>query len=522
MSSENSRPEGAPVSTEPAPKKKKSFALPIVVVLLVVAGIYGYRTYSFNSAHASTDDAQVTSDLVQIAPKVAGTVTNVLVKENEMVKKGQLIAVIDPAPFQTAVDQARANLELAKAQAKEADVNVNLTNQVGAAQVTQAQGQLEQSQGAIGGAIADVSRSISGVATARAQASSARSNIYSAQAALKVAIANLKKANDGVAQAAALVENARSASHAAEANIQAQRATVERTGRDAERAQSLLKEGVISSQAADQATTAYTVAQSQLQSLQEQAASARALISQRQAELSTARSQVDASQAAIAQARAGIQASTDQADAAEQAVRSAQAASQAAQTSVKQAQARSHAAQGGLQEAQTASTQVLAKKAGTEQANARVDQAAAVLKDAELKLAWTKVYAPIDGRVSKKTAIIGAQVQVGTPLLTLVIDETPWVIANFKETQLADVRVGQPAEIEPDAMGGVVLKGHVDSLSAGTGATFALLPPDNATGNFTKVVQRVPVKIVLEPGQERLKDLRAGLSVVATITTKGN
>ena len=104
--------------------------------------------------------------------------------------------------------------------------------------------------------------------------------------------------------------------------------------------------------------------------------------------------------------------------------------------------------------------------------------------------------------------------------MAVVPDENVWVTANYKETQLGDVKPGQPVEVEVDAFPGKSFKGHVGSISAGTGSTFALLPPDNATGNFTKVVQRVPVKILLEPGQVNMDRLRTGMSVTATIETK--
>jgi len=131
----------------------------------------------------------------------------------------------------------------------------------------------------------------------------------------------------------------------------------------------------------------------------------------------------------------------------------------------------------------------------------------------------TKIYAPADGRVSRSTVEVGNLVQPGGALMSIVPDEDVWVVANFKETQLADVRPGQAVDVEVDAFPGKVFKAKVGSISAGTGSTFALLPADNATGNFTKVVQRIPVKILLEHGQPQMDQLRTGMSVVATITT---
>ncbi|AIE86058.1 HlyD family secretion protein [Fimbriimonas ginsengisoli] len=514
-------PEGAPPES-PAPKKRRPIMFVVLGVLVLAGLFFGFRSWSYNSTHATTDDAQVTSTIVQVAPQVAGTVMRVHVTDNQVVKRGDLIAEIDSASYRDEVAQAKANVQLAEAQAKQADANVQLTGQIGNAQIQQAQGQVEQTQGAISGSVADVSKAEAGVATARAQASGARSAVKGAVAGLRTAEANLNRANDGVRQARALLENARAAAKGANANTESARAAAGKAERDAERAQALFKEGVISAQAADQAATQLTVARSQLEAAQEQARSATALISQREAEVATARSQVDAAAAGVSQARAQIQANQDQAAAADHAVNQARAQVTSALTNVKQAQARRHQASGTLAQANVAPVQLQISRVGSEQAMAKIAQARATLADAELHLKRTKIYAPVDGRISRKTVTEGMQVAVGTPLLAIVPNGSAWVVANYKETQLADVRVGQPAEIEVDALPGRTFKGHVDSISAGTGATFALLPPDNATGNFTKVVQRVGVKIVFEPGQERLSDLRAGMSVVASIVTKGS
>jgi membrane fusion protein, multidrug efflux system len=125
----------------------------------------------------------------------------------------------------------------------------------------------------------------------------------------------------------------------------------------------------------------------------------------------------------------------------------------------------------------------------------------------------------VGGIVSKKTVEVGQVVQVGQPLLAIVPVEDIWVTANFKENELRDIRVGQPATIKVDAYGRSY-RGRVDSIAAATGAKFSLLPPENATGNYVKVVQRVPVKIVFESGQDPDHLLRPGMSVVPTIITR--
>ncbi|HEY2799565.1 MAG TPA: HlyD family secretion protein [Chthoniobacterales bacterium] len=154
-------------------------------------------------------------------------------------------------------------------------------------------------------------------------------------------------------------------------------------------------------------------------------------------------------------------------------------------------------------------------------AQAEVAEAAAELKQAELQKSYTKVTAPEAGRVTNKVIEPGTYVQVGQPLFAIVPTQI-WVTANFKETQLTDMRPGQPAEIDVDAYPSRALKGHVDSIQAGSGARFSLLPPENATGNFVKVVQRVPVKIVLneQPGVQKV--LGPGMSAVPDVKVKGS
>ena len=141
----------------------------------------------------------------------------------------------------------------------------------------------------------------------------------------------------------------------------------------------------------------------------------------------------------------------------------------------------------------------------------------AALEQAEMNLGYTVVRAPVGGIVSQKSVEVGQTVAPGQPLMAVVPQEDVWVIANFKESQLAHVRPGQKATVTVDAYGGKKYAAHVDSIAAATGARFSLLPPENATGNYVKVVQRVPVKIVFEKGQDPDHLLRPGMSVFPTV-----
>ncbi|HXR35278.1 MAG TPA: HlyD family secretion protein [Candidatus Binataceae bacterium] len=146
-----------------------------------------------------------------------------------------------------------------------------------------------------------------------------------------------------------------------------------------------------------------------------------------------------------------------------------------------------------------------------------VQQAQAALEGAKLDLSYTLLRAPLTGIITRKSVHVGNRIQPGEPLMALVPTDRLYITANFKETQLTQVRVGQPADLEADIYPGFIYKAHIDSISVGTGAAFALLPPENATGNWVKVVQRVPVKIVLNQPAPADKPLRMGLSVEVTV-----
>jgi membrane fusion protein (multidrug efflux system) len=193
-----------------------------------------------------------------------------------------------------------------------------------------------------------------------------------------------------------------------------------------------------------------------------------------------------------------------------QALDAAQASNDAARAQLLAAQRNAGAAGAGVTNAE----------AGVRLAQARLAAAQAARDNAALQLSYTRVTSPVGGIVSRKQVEVGQLVQAGQPLLTVVSDTGVWVTANFKETQLSDLKVGQAVEVEVDAYGGCTAKGKVESVSAATGAKFALLPPDNATGNFTKVVQRVPVRIAITSGCGKEQPLRPGMSVAAHVDVK--
>jgi len=268
-------------------------------------------------------------------------------------------------------------------------------------------------------------------------------------------------------------------------------------------------------------------ARASLQQAQSQVVQARAKVLQTQAQRSASQAQVLQAQAQVSQAKAQLEkaqsdydriaglftkdlkaVSKADVDAATEAFDSARSALEGAQANVASATAQVQAADANVQ----------AAEGDAQVAEANVSVADSQVKDAELQLSYCNVLAPVAGKVSKKTVEAGQRLEPGQALMA-VVPEDIWVLANLKETQLDRVQVGQRVDIHIDALPGKTFYGSVDSIQEGSGATFSLLPPDNATGNFTKIVQRVPVKIVFDPDSTRdfLDKIVPGLSVEPTI-----
>lgn len=320
-----------------------------------------------------------------------------------------------------------------------------------------------------------VDRARAELADAQAMASAASTGVPIAQvstsSSLQTASGALQEANAGVSAAEHQVESARAQLVAAQARAREKEATAAKTARDVERLRALVARDEIAQQQFDAAVAA----------------------------ADAARAAADAARSDVAAAETGIG---------------------VAQQRAGQARAAAAQAKAGLQTARTAPDQLKVTRAQAASASARVQQAAAALAQAQLNMERTTISAPSAGIVSRKQIEIGQVIQAGQPILALVSLDDVWVTANYKETQLKNVRAGQRVAVDVDALGGREFRGHVDSIAGATGARFSLLPPENATGNYVKVVQRVPVKIVLEPGQDSDHLLRPGMSVVPTIYTK--
>lgn len=253
---------------------------------------------------------------------------------------------------------------------------------------------------------------------------------------------------------------------------------------------------------------------------------AQAALHSAQASLANSAQTQTSARGSVAQTRAsiaGAQASVAKAQADHDRARTlfaggwvAQAQVDVTRTALQAAQAQLAAARAQEGIAETGVTSAVVSRGSLE---AAVENAQAQVHLAEIDLANTRIVAPRAGRLGEISVRQGHQVAVGTQLMALVPDRV-WVVANYKENQLRDIRVGQPVELSVDALGGRTLTGRVEQIAPATGSEFSVIRPDNATGNFTKVAQRVPVRIALDPGQDGLDRLRPGLSVVARVDTR--
>jgi membrane fusion protein (multidrug efflux system) len=367
---------------------------------------------------------------------VAGTVAEVVIRDNQDVAAGEVLVKLDRRDPEVALAQAEASVATARAELQNAVVNVPLTDKSTLSLLQEA-----------GASLAAVSHASLGTQHDLEQ-----------------------KRNDAAAKQAAAA--------AAESALQAAQSDFERAKLDRDRSVELFDKQLVSRQDVDHAESALKNAQ--------------AMVELAGHKLTQAREDARQSAAAVRSQEAAV----------------AQARERVSQSRATVANAESQRQQVAMREAQVVA------------ARSRLELAMANLRQAQLNLEYTVIKAPITGRVTKRTVEPGQVVAVGQPLLSVVDLDTVWVLANYKETQLTSVRPGQRALIHVDMYPGKEFKGTVDSIQGGSGAVFSLLPPENATGNYVKVVQRIPVKIMLERGQNAEHLLVPGMSVVPTIALR--
>ena len=358
-------------ATEETPKKKNYTFVIILALLVIIGGTWGYNKYNHGLHHEETDDAQIDSDISPVIPRIPGYVTEIRVKDNQAVKKGDTLIVLDNRDQLIKLEQARAGL---------AGSEGNLT-----------------------------------AANASTTASAASGITYQAN----------------VSVVAAQIEEAK--------------VNVWRANQDFARYENLIKDHSITQQEFEQAQATKQKAERQLAVLEAQKNAA-----ERQAKAAGSQTQATSRQTSIA--------------------------------------------------------------------NANIKARQAEIANAELNLSYTVITAPTDGRVSKVNAQVGQYLQAGQSLFSIISTHKPWVVANFKETQLTRMKLGQRVIVHVDAYPEHEFVGKVASFSPATGARFALLPPDNASGNFVKVVQRLPVRIEFEESKgEFISELRPGMNVFVDV-----
>ena len=347
---------------------------------------------------------------------------------------------------------------------------------------------LQQAKAALQAGLAREKESQTNISLTRATGAA---NIQQAAATVRQAHSAVESSRAGAASTQSRANQAASAVSTAQANLEQARAQVlaaqaeaTRANADVDRYQVLFAKDEVSKQQLDVAVAAAHTASAQLDS---------------------ARQKVIATQAQVNEARSSEGAAVETA--------------RQSQTQIIGAQAGVGEALGRLAQANTAPQRVAVSQAQSQTAGANTAQLQAEVEQAELQLSYTKIYAPEAGRVTTKSVEAGALVQIGQPLLAIVPSHV-WVTANFKENQIGRMVVGQAVDISVDAYPDKTFKGHVDSLQAGTGAQFSLIPPENATGNYVKVVQRVPVKIVFDEQPDPKHILAPGMSVVPEVKVK--
>jgi membrane fusion protein (multidrug efflux system) len=389
----------------PAPRRKRGFVIAVVALLVLLSVELWWRsTYS-----EDTDDAQVNGHLIQVSARVTGQVSEVDVEENQLVKKGDVIAKLDRSDFQVAFENAQAALDSAEAFAQVAGVTVPIT---------------EANTGS-----------------------------------------NLSSADADVSGAHASVQQAQKQMAAADAKVAQAIANNNKTQADLKRYTPLVEKDVISKQQYD---------------------------------------------AAVAAAQSNAAALAD-----------AEASDEAARDGIRVATEREKGAVASQKYALTGPQQVAVQDARYKQAQAQVEQARAQLNQAKLNLSYTTIVAPEDGIVTRKSVEINQNVSPGQNLLTLVWLQDIWVTANFKETQLRHMQAGQNVEIHVDSTG-KKYSGKVTQIGGATGSVLSLFPPENATGNYVKVVQRVPVRIDFTDlaKEDPNHELRPGLSLEPKVRVK--
>lgn len=380
-------------------RQKKALAIFLVATLVIVAagGFYWW----YRQTHIWTDDAFVEGRIHPVSARIQGKIAEVLVDDNQLVRKGQPLLRIDQEPFAVRVAAAGSSL------------------------------------------------------------SAATATVDAARSDIRAARADIRAARQDVAAARVTLDQARLAVKAAQSRVALAEAQLAQAKRDAKRAVNLYGQESISRERYEKALTEQDVSLARRNLARDELRLAEAAIPSQEALISQKEAVLAQRQAMLAQ-----------------------------------------------------------REAKLGQQDAVVRERKSTLEEAELHRGYTDVDAPADGFVTRKDVEIGQVVSPGQPLLAVTDLSDVWVVANYKETAVEKIRPGDPVKIKVDTYPGKTFHGKVDSIMAGTGSAFSLFPPENATGNYVKVVQRIPVKIVLDRGEDPRHMLRVGMSVVPTVLVR--
>ena len=515
----STQPTPAEATTKRSPNAARAFG-----IIAVAAGLFfGGRYYLWSQTHVATDDAYVTGNIVQVSPTVGGTLSQLMVAEGDVVTAGQVVAVLDDTAQRAALQSAESALLVAKGNVRQAKAQLTLQEVSDTAAMAKAQATKSVSMTKIKAAEAGLKASAEDTAT---RIATLKASVAASEAAAAQAVAGLAGGKNQAAAAKAAAVTATAGVQSAAANLAAVKARIPTAEAELQRAER--DHGRFTQLFAKQAVT-----RQQLESMADVVTRERAALNALREQVRLASAQVDAAESQAVEARERAAAAESQVKVLDAAVRTAKSATDVTRgqlatavagqrrvdvdiVGVQSARASADVSDAEAQIVEAGMGQQAVRFVALETAKDAVRSAEAGVATAKELLKRTILVAAQSGVVLKKTANVGASIVPGQTILTISQGDALWITANFKETQIKDIHIGQPVEIHVDALPSGKVAGVIAGIGTATGATTAMLPPDNASGNFTKVVQRIPVRIAIT---KAAPGIRMGMSTTTTIDT---
>lgn len=446
-------------------------------VIVIIAVISGFGWWLYTKQFEKTDDAYIQGNISLISPKIGSNVEKIYVKENQFVKKGDLLIEFDDREARINLEKAKAEFNRVLAQKSKTVADYNLTRKTSSADLNQASSNLNSAR---------KSAEQVGISS-----NSKINSIEQAKNQKRIVEATFQQVQSQISAGKATVEQRK-------AQIPAAQAKLDNAQAELERSEKLFASGVVSRQNLEQDSRNVSEARANLISVQKQADIA-------EAQLNSLIRQVEVEKLRINEADNKI-------IAAENDYRQSVSEKNVASSQVGESAGR-------LEKANVIPEQLAIGSSEIQTAETEIAQAQVAVDQAELELSYTKIYAPQDGYVSRKSVVEGQLVQPDQTLMAISLPGI-WVAANYKETQIGRIRVGQRVRIYVDAYPDRTFSGKVESVQAATGSRFSLLPAENSSGNYVKVVQRIPVKIVFDQIPDENILLAPGMSVVCKIVVE--